>query len=154
VCCRAAPDLRVRASFGLTRFIASAEAHRSRELRILPAPAGAPWASLWLAAEDTDWIVCAGLITPARRVHLISHQVAHMILGHKGVPLSSPMLGALLFPELETKLARCLAPGQVPDCGVATGDEHRQAAGLTRRLARQGELLLGHDTGAAGRPAA
>lgn len=154
VCCHVAPGLRVQASFRLTRFLASVEAHRSRELRMLPAPAGAPWASLWLAAEATDWIVYAGAVTPARRVHLVLHQAAHMLLAHKGIPLSGPMLGTLLFPDLETKLARCLAPGQDPDCGVATADEHRQAAALTRRLARQGETCLSHGTGVAGRSAA
>jgi hypothetical protein len=154
VCCHAAPSLRVRASFRLTCFLAKLEAHRSRELRILPAPAGVLWASAWLAGEATDWIVYAGAVTPARRVHLILHQAAHILLAHKGIPLSGPMLGALLFPDLESKLIRCLASRQDPDCGVATGDEHRQAATLARQLARQGEVLLGHGIGTAERPAA
>jgi len=142
VCCHAAPDLRVRASFRLPRFVASVEAYRSRELRIVPAPAGAPWASLWLAADATDWIVDTGATSPERRVHLVLHQAAHMLLAHKGIPVSGPMLGALLFPDLETILAHCLASGPDPDCGVATSREHHQAATLARRLARQSEIRL------------
>jgi hypothetical protein len=154
VCCHAPPSPRVRASFRLTCFLAKLEGHRSRELHILPAPAGAPRASAWLTGEATDWIVCAGAVTPARRVHLILHQAAHMLLAHKGIPLSGPLFGALLFPDLESQLIRCLASRQDPDCGVATGDEHRQAATLARHLARQGEILLDHDIGTAERPAA
>jgi len=141
-CCHKPPEAAVPGSFSFAEFTALLEAHRSRQLHFVPMPDGAKWATAWIAGPDDDWIVYREPEQPGRDVQLALHQVAHMVLGHRGIAVSGPTLASLLFPGLDALLARCLPSDTDPVCGVASGNDEREAIALAEDLAHHGGNLV------------
>lgn len=72
---------------------------RGRRVRLLPMPLPSNGASgFWLATETTDYIITdSGTVAP-HQLHILLHQLAHMLLGHGGSIVEA--LQQLLLPEL------------------------------------------------------
>ncbi|MFE0171375.1 ImmA/IrrE family metallo-endopeptidase [Streptomyces sp. NPDC059002] len=67
-----------------------------------PAPCG-----MWIAWQDIDVIVYAADTSPAHQDHIIVHELAHILCGHRGSdePLDQGAAGSL-FPDLDPALVR------------------------------------------------
>jgi hypothetical protein len=60
-------------------------ARRGRRVRLVPIPLPAGGASgYWLATEKADYIVTDCATVGPHQLHIILHELAHMILGHGG----------------------------------------------------------------------
>lgn len=142
VCCHKTPAIEISTSFDFPRFIAALEDSRHRPLCGLPVAASASFATAWIHDPNDDWLVYPHSGSPARDIQLMLHQAAHMILDHAGLSLGSPELARLLFRGLEDELTRHFPPGACLSCGVAVGEEERQAITLARDIAQRGEAAL------------
>jgi hypothetical protein len=135
ICCHKVPGGRIPASFDFARFAQSLEAKRRTTLHLSPLSGGSPWASMWIHQPGNDWIVYRSSPTCERDYQLIAHQAAHMLLGHRGITITGPMLGCLLFPEINDTLCELFPHGDI-NCAVANGDEERQALDVAREFLR------------------
>lgn len=79
--------------------------HRRRPIRLLPVPLppDAP-SGMWVAVDDTDYLVYPAGTSPTRETAVICHEVGHMLLGH------DPGLRADDNRDLLAALAPDLAP--------------------------------------------
>jgi hypothetical protein len=139
MCCRIPPEDRVPSWFSLSRLRRSVEATRHRKLRTEVTEDGVAWATMSLSAPGYDWVIYRRPCTEERDIQLFVHQVAHLLLGHRGAALASPMLGSLLFPPLDDYLTREFIPGDY-NTAVVTGDEDDEAVALAREIFRHGKL--------------
>jgi hypothetical protein len=139
ICCHKVPGGRIAASFDFARFAQSLEARRGTALHLSPLSGGSPWASMWIHQPGNDWIVYRGSPACERDYQLIVHQAAHMLLSHHGVTVTGPMLGCLLFPEINDRLCE-LFPHNDINCAVATGTEERKALEVAREMFRHGQV--------------
>lgn len=84
-------------------------AKRTRPIRVTAEDLGPSEPSgLWIATEQTDWIVVPAGIGSAQRRAIICHELAHILLEH--VPLGSPEaveeLVSLVAPHIDPEVAR------------------------------------------------
>jgi hypothetical protein len=139
ICCHKVPGGRVSASFDFAGFAQSLEARRRTTLHLSLLSCGSPWASMWIHEPGNDWIVYRGSPTCERDYQLIVHQAAHMLLGHHGITVTGPMLGCLLFPEIDERLCELFPHGDI-NCAVATGEEERAALDVAHAMFRLGQV--------------
>lgn len=140
ICCHRIPGGRIAASFDFAQFAQSLEARRGTTLHLSPLTGGSPWASMSIHQPGNDWIVYRSSPTCERDYQLIVHQSAHLLLGHRGITITGPMLGCLLFPEIDDRLCE-LFPHNDINCAVASGSEEREALELAREMFRHGRVL-------------
>jgi hypothetical protein len=134
ICCHKVPDRPVPEDFSPERFCRSLEKRRSRELYLAPLRSGVSFATGWAAVSGGDWIIYRDHDSWSWQVHLLIHQAAHMLLGHRGIPVAGLMLAQMTFPGLDTALSRCLPASEELDCAVANGQEEDQAVTLAADL--------------------
>lgn len=139
MCCRVPPEDPVPTRFSLPRLRRSVEAARRRKLLTEVTEDGVPWATMNLSAPGLDWVIYRRPRTEERDIQLFVHQVAHILLGHRGAALASPMLGGLLFPPLDDYLTREFVPGDY-NTAVITGEEDYEAVVVAREIFRHGKL--------------
>jgi hypothetical protein len=84
-------------------FRASLERQRDRPLSLTSVPLVPGPSSLWIATASADYIFYEKDTAPGRQVHLIGHQVAHMIFRHEGTPVRG-IAARALFPDLDPDL--------------------------------------------------
>ncbi len=58
----------------------------------------------WFARESDDYLVVDVASTQSRRAAIICHELAHILLGHKGDPLDSDQL-SILAPTMDPLVA-------------------------------------------------
>jgi hypothetical protein len=83
--------------WNLEVFRASLEDQRNRLLILTAVPGSA---SLWIATANADYIFYENDTTASRQLHLIGHQVAHILFGHEGTSVRGNVARAL-FPDLD-----------------------------------------------------
>lgn len=78
---------------------------RGRPIKLieLPLPPDSP-SGAWISSLDVDYIVIDATSTPTRRDAIICHELAHMLLGHQGEPVSSDQL-TMLAPTINPQVA-------------------------------------------------
>jgi hypothetical protein len=142
LCCQETPHLEVPANFSFRCLKSSLEARRSRWLKTIQATTGSSSrTTMWIAGESSDCIVYPRSDSPVRDLELILHQIAHMLLGHRGKQLSDPTLAMLLFPEVDETLTIGVLNGWDMSCAVADGDEEHAAVALACDLVGRGGAL-------------
>jgi hypothetical protein len=81
-------------------FCAEIERIRGRPLLLAPAELPAGHSSLWVAADDIDLIVYAQAADPTQQLRDITHQAAHMLLGHQAAANAADQLFSHLDPAM------------------------------------------------------
>jgi len=89
----------------LDDFIASIARHRGRPITLvqLDRRPSDDLSGLWLATESADYIIVDPTATPSRRALIVCHEIAHMLLGHRG-DLTTSQLLATTAPDLNCAL--------------------------------------------------
>jgi hypothetical protein len=80
-------DLDIPSPFDLSEFASRLERQRNRPIRLRPfsfAP-GAP-CGLWIGTAEADYVYYEQGTTPFHRSFIALHELAHMLLGHCGLP--------------------------------------------------------------------
>lgn len=86
---------------------------RERPIHCLPLQMGASEPSgVWLSLPDAEWVVYEANTSRPHQEHIISHELAHMICGHRNVTAPHTTGMELLFPDLDPSLVRDLMTRQ------------------------------------------
>lgn len=86
-------------------FVKAISASRGRPIHVfeVPAPSESPSGG-WFACGDADYVVVDATSTLSRRAAIVYHELAHILLGHQGEPLTSAQL-SLLAPSMNPSVA-------------------------------------------------
>ncbi|MBW5420697.1 hypothetical protein GKQ77_03815 [Streptomyces sp. BG9H] len=80
---------------------------RGRPIHLLPiAMRAAQPCGLWIASDQADFIVFEARTTRPHQEHIIVHELAHMICGHRSSSSLDDATARLVFPDLDPKLVR------------------------------------------------
>jgi hypothetical protein len=94
--------------FSLEEFRAALEGQRSRPLNLVPTSTAPACTGVWLATAKADYIFYERRAAPLLQVHIVGHEVGHMLFGHAGPPATQDDLARLLFPHLAPGLVRSM----------------------------------------------
>lgn len=73
--------------FELQHFLDHIQQSRNREIMLLPVKNGDDASALWVKSKETDYILYNSNIHSIHQTHGILHEIAHIILGHKCIPI-------------------------------------------------------------------
>lgn len=101
---RAATDLMPNDG-DIDALVEAISASRDRPIHVLEVavPTESPSGG-WFACTNADYVVVDATSTLSRRAAIVCHEIAHILLGHQGEPLTSSQLG-LLAPSLNPSVA-------------------------------------------------
>ena len=101
-------DLDIPSPFDLTEFAARLERQRNRPIRLRPVSfaAGAP-CGLWIGTTEVDYVFYEQGTTPFHRNFIALHELAHMLLGHRGLPAWQG-LARRVAPDISPALVRLM----------------------------------------------
>lgn len=122
------------------RLLANLSEHRGRRVVVIDHPFDDQGTTgLWIALPDLDLIAVDTSAGPSRRVVIIAHEIAHMMLGHEGPHAD---LGSRVAPDLPPDVvARVLSRDTYDDAEEL--DAERVATVLAvEQLRRQREAEL------------
>ena len=85
--------------FDVTDFLHHIATRRSRELSVHTVPLSSQLFGFWYSTADTDFVGINAKLHPAHQIHTLLHEIAHMLLGHRGMDLKK-LLGEELFRQL------------------------------------------------------
>jgi hypothetical protein len=101
-------DLDVPSPFDLTEFAARLARQRNRPIELRPvsfAP-GAP-CGLWIGTADADYVFYEQGTTPFHRSFIALHELAHMLLGHRGLSAWQGLVRRVA-PDISPALVRLM----------------------------------------------
>ena len=139
--------------FSLEHFLSWLESCRRRSIQMFDVSFGSTLFGFWCPAETQDYIFVQAGLHPTHRIHIVLHETAHMLLGHKGVVLVD-----VLAPEQLRQLDGIDSAAsnrihlRASDFNPRTETEEREAeyfvASIQQRLLRFNRLqeLYGDDT--------
>ncbi|MFD9864275.1 toxin [Streptomyces alboflavus] len=95
-------------TYDLMTLCAHLGSSRNRPLHLVPMPLSASGpCGLWLAFSDADYVVYEQETSRHHQEHIVAHELAHMLCGHRsGSGGSDPV--ATLFPDLDPSLVQDL----------------------------------------------
>jgi hypothetical protein len=124
-------SLASRAPFDLGEFAAGLERQRHRPIRLYPFSSGPGIpCGLWIGTADAGYIYHEEGTTPYHQTHIALHELAHMLLDHRGATQVWERLVNLLVPDVDPQLVE-LVLGR----SMYTTEEERDADHL-RELSR------------------
>ncbi|MEU1312682.1 toxin [Streptomyces cinnamoneus] len=92
---------------GIATLTERLSADRNRPIRLLELPMGAESpCGMWLATDVADIIVVEANTSRLHRDHIIAHELAHMLCGHRDSTGPDPTGLAYLFPNLDPQRVR------------------------------------------------
>ncbi len=96
-------------SYDITTLCAQLSTARRRPIHLVPMPMETAGSyGLLLSFPDADYIVHEEHTSRHHQEHIIAHELAHMICGHRGAGMTETDIEALLFPDLDPSLVRDL----------------------------------------------
>lgn len=108
---------------------------RGRAVRVVPVELPDPQLyGIWFSTDDTDYIAYEKRTSRLHQEHIIAHELAHIIRGHRGIgggPGTEAGPGGL-FPSLDPKVVRSMRPR----AGYSDSDEQEAEAMASLLLAR------------------
>ncbi|MDQ2875310.1 MAG: hypothetical protein M3Y33_11160 [Actinomycetota bacterium] len=140
-CAAIVRELEIPEPFDLGQFIATLVLRRQRLIFLQPFTSGrGDPCGLWIGTDEADYIFCEQGTTPWHKTHIVTHEIAHMLLDHSGGTAAWQNLARLLAPDVDPALARLIL-GRT----AYSTQEEREAETLA-------SLILGQGSSAA-RPA-
>lgn len=106
--------------FAVNDFLKHVADRRQRPIIVRDTTLPVAWFGMWIQQATTDFVFIQTGLHPVQHIHSVLHEVAHMVLRHRGDDLST-----LLDPELLALL------------GMNGGKGHLRAAGRSRTLEDQ-----------------
>jgi hypothetical protein len=100
-------ELDIPAPFDLDEFVAGLERQRHRPIRLSPFSSGpgVP-CGLWIGTAEADYIYHEQGTTPYHQTHIALHELAHMLLDHRGATQVWEKLVNLLVPGVDPQLVQ------------------------------------------------
>jgi hypothetical protein len=102
-------ELDIPAPFDLDEFVAGLERQRHRPIRLSPFSSGpgVP-CGLWIGTAEADYIYHEQGTTPYHQTHIALHELAHMLLDHRGATQVWEKLVNLLMPDVDPQLVQLI----------------------------------------------
>jgi hypothetical protein len=102
-------ELDIPAPFDLDEFVAGLERQRHRPIRLSPFSSGpgVP-CGLWIGTAEADYIYHEQGTTPYHQTHIALHELAHMLLDHRGATQVWEKLVNLLVPDVDPQLVQLI----------------------------------------------
>lgn len=115
--------------FDLEEFCQSLANLRGRSLYVRSATSGLGPYGLWIATASADYILYAEDTSPLHRLHIILHELSHILWNHHPVPLDDLSIPEGLFSNLRPETVLRLLQR-----AVYSTDEEREAEMLATLL--------------------
>src|ERR1035441_3818461 len=96
-------DLEMPVPFDLGQFVAGLERER---LRPISSGAGVP-SGLWIGTADADYVYHETGTSPFHATHIVLHELAHMLLGHRHTAAWDRLI-SLLAPDVDQALVQLI----------------------------------------------
>lgn len=98
-------------AFDIQHLLHHLQTQRNRPIQVIDFSFAQEIYGVWIPAEGADYIFVNANLLPAHRVHTLLHEIAHMLLNHRGIDVRE-VLGETLWSAL----------------GVSSTDGHLRAA--------------------------
>jgi hypothetical protein len=76
-------------TFDIKEFLQHIEAYRNRSLIVNYLPFGSDLFGFWYPTQHADYIFINATLHPTHRAHTLLHEIAHMLLNHRGIDLTT-----------------------------------------------------------------
>lgn len=86
-------------AFDIQHFFQHLQQQRQRRIQVVDFPFTAEIYGLWVPAPTADYIFVNAHLLPAHRVHTLLHEIAHLLLNHRGIDIRS-ILGEAVWQAL------------------------------------------------------
>jgi hypothetical protein len=108
-CAAVVARLRIPTPFDVDDFCGQLGEQRGRPIHRMPMdlPTNSP-CGLLVSTQDSDFVVYEQRTTPPHQVHIVLHELAHLLLQHEAQPVVSEDASRLLLPDLDPALVRHL----------------------------------------------
>ena len=125
-------ELSLPVPFDLDGFCQDLARRRHRPLRLRPVVAPVAPYGVWVATPTSDYIFFEEDTSPLHRLHIILHELSHVICEHYPVPFQDVSISVDLFPDLRPDTIRLLLQRTV----YSTNEEREAELLATLLLAR------------------
>lgn len=105
-CAYLVAGLEIPDPFDVDAFCAQIAAARGREIRRVARPLADGLYGLWCATATYDLVVCESRTSPLHQIHILLHELSHLLCGHHPAPVMDDELSRLLLPDLDPGLVR------------------------------------------------
>ncbi len=86
-------------AFDVQHFLNHLQVQRQHPIHVIDFPFAPEIYGLWVPAEGADYLFVNAHLLPAHRVHTLLHEIAHMLLNHRGIDVRT-ILGDTLWKTL------------------------------------------------------
>ncbi len=97
-------ELQLPAPLDLQQFCRAIEERRGRPIQLHAVDSPAGLCGAWLAGPTTDHIFYERQTSPLHQVHIILHELSHLLCDHRGGSVADRELQALLLPDLRPEM--------------------------------------------------
>lgn len=135
-CARLLRQYHVPKPFDVRKFTAGIEEQRGRRIVLVPTPtkSRSP-CGLWLSTDGCDYIFFEAGTSPLHQMHIILHELGHMLCEHSGVnPYGAEFLRTAL-PTIDPEAVR-----RVLGRSAFTADDEREAEVFATLVGQKGEI--------------
>ncbi len=87
-------------NFNIHHFLKHLERRRNRPIIVKYLPLAPRFFGLWSAGKQVDYVFVNSDLHPVHQIHCLLHEIAHMLLGHRGMSLAD-FLSSDLMAELQ-----------------------------------------------------
>jgi len=102
-------DLDIPAPFDLGLFVSWLQRQRGRNIQLCPFRSGADMpCGFWVSTAEADYIYYEAATTPFHQTHIVMHEIAHILLGHRDRTRTWQGVARLLAPDLDPALIRLI----------------------------------------------
>jgi hypothetical protein len=102
-------DLEIPVPFDLGLFVAWLERRRGRGIRLCPFRSGAGMpCGFWIGTAEADLIYYERATSAFHQTHIVMHEIAHMLLGHRGRAPAWQGVARVFAPDLDPALIRLI----------------------------------------------
>jgi hypothetical protein len=108
-CAAIVRELDIPEPFDLGQFMAKLVLQRERLIFLQPFTSGPGIpCGLWVGTAEADYIFHEEGTTPFHKTHIVLHEIAHMLLDHRGGLIACDKLARLLAPDVDPGLVRLI----------------------------------------------
>ena len=105
-CAHLVAGLEIPHPFDVDAFCRQVGQARGREIRRVGRPLADGLYGLWCSAPTLDFVVYESRTSPLHQVHIVLHELSHLLCGHHPAPVMDDELSRLLLPDLDPRLVR------------------------------------------------
>lgn len=135
-CARLLRQYEVPKPFDVRKFAEGLERQRGRRIMLVPVQtASRSPCGLWFSTDACDYVFFEGATSPLHQVHIILHELGHMLCGHDGVnPFGEEFLRKAM-PNIDPAAVR-----RVLGRTAFSADDEREAEVFATLVGERGEI--------------